>query len=470
MMRTPPTQREKPAPPAPKRLAGRPRSHTEVRKSAEQTPCPTRARETSTFRPEDTETQNSKKYGTVTAGSPLHPLPKATPAIDPTPPKNTAEPYNGLETPIPETPPQGTKQITEENKTRLTELMKLLETAAEDLSKVNHRQINATIENAKASIKKATTITQRMIIENEFRNQLYKIEAKLDKIQKTVSEPPKTYAGAVLQQVDRATTPTARSRPAHHDPKVKAQMEKLRRERAKADVILTTDNASEEVKEKLANMSNEEVTESLKQAIETIGIEPTKIHKAQKTNQGIKIRCTTDKEAEELYNIEWRNLYEGTEVVEQWSKIVLHGVSKHAIDFERDKSEEIIARIEDANHGIKIRKVEPLTKQPRNPNAPTQLIIISMKHSEEADECIMSGMSIERRWFRPERYTPQCRINQCFNCQGYGHKANVCTRKTRCGKCAQEHDTRECESETMQCANCKDSHHAWHQECPNRQR
>ena len=50
-----------------------------------------------------------------------------------------------------------------------------------------------------------------------------------------------------------------------------------------------THNASKEVKEKLANMSNPEVTESLKQVIENIGIEPTKIHKAQKTNQGIKI-------------------------------------------------------------------------------------------------------------------------------------------------------------------------------------
>jgi len=55
------------------------------------------------------------------------------------------------------------------------------------------------------------------------------------------------------------------------------------------EVILTTHDASEEVKEKLANMSNEEITESLKQAIENIRIDPTKIHKAQKTNQGIKI-------------------------------------------------------------------------------------------------------------------------------------------------------------------------------------
>ena len=56
-------------------------------------------------------------------------------------------------------------------------------------------------------------------------------------------------------------------------------MEKLRRERVKAEVILMTYNASEEVKEKLANMSNEEVIVSLKQAIENIEIESTKIHK-----------------------------------------------------------------------------------------------------------------------------------------------------------------------------------------------
>jgi hypothetical protein len=470
MLRTPPLQRDKPAPHAPKRLVGRTRPHTEAKNNGEKTPCPPRARETgrSTSQSEDAQTKNNEKKGTVAAGTPIPP-PRATPVIDPTSLNNVTEPYDGRETPIPETPLQHIEQITEENKTRLEELLKLLETAAEDLNKVNHRQVNTTIEIIKASIKKATTITQRMIIENEYENRFDKIDAKLDEIRKTVSEPPKTYAEVAQRGADRPTTSTARGRPAHPDPEVKARMEKLRRERAKMEVILTTRGASDEVKEKWANMSNEEITESLKQAIKNIGIEPTKIHKAQKITHGIKIRCTSDKEAEELYNIEWKDIFEGADVIEQWSKIVLHGVSKHAIDFERDKSEEIIALIEDANHGIKIGKVEPLTKRPRNPNAPTQSIIISMKHSEEADECITDGMNIERRWFRPERYTPQCRLNQCFNCQGYGHKANVCTRKTKCGKCAQEHDTRTCESEMMQCANCKDSHHAWHQECPNRQ-
>ena len=471
MLRTPPLQRDKPAPPAPQRPVARPRSYAEV-KNAEKTPCPTRAQETgrSTSQPKDTQTKSNEKHGTAVAGTPIPPPPRTTPVIDPTPPNNITEPYDGRETPSPETQLQHTEQITEENKTRLEELLKLLKTAAEDLNKVNHRQVNTIIETIKASIKKATTVTQRMIIENEYENRFDKIDAKLDEIRKTVSEPPKTCTEAAQRAADRPTAPIIRNRPAHPDPEVKARMEKLRRERAKTEVILTTRGARDEVKEKLANMSNEAITESLKQAIKNIGIEPTKIHKAQKITHGIKIRCTSDKEAEELYNIDWKNIFKGTDVVEQWSKIVLHGVSKYTIDFERDKPEEIIARIEDANHGIKIGKVEPLTKRPRNPNALTQSIIISMKHSEEADECIMSGMSIERRWFRPERYTPQCRINQCFNCQGYGHKANVCTRKTRCGKCAQEHDTRECESETMQCANCKDSHHAWHQEFLNRQR
>src|SRR5438046_1275171 len=103
MIRTPPLQRERPAPPAPKRQTGQPKTHT---KATEQTPCPIRAWETnrSTSKPKDAEIRNNEKYGTVRAGTPLPSSPTtATPAIDPTPPKTTTE-YDGLETPIPETP------------------------------------------------------------------------------------------------------------------------------------------------------------------------------------------------------------------------------------------------------------------------------------------------------------------------------------------------------------------------------
>ena len=214
MHHTPPPQRNKPAPLAPKRPAER-------LNNAEKTPCPTRARETgkSTSQPEDTQTNG--KHGTVVAGTPI-PQPRATPVIDPTPPNNTTEPYDGGETPIPETPQQHIEQIMEGNKTHLEELLKLLEKAAEDLNKVNYQQANTIIETIKVSIKKATNIMQRMVIENEYKNRFDKIDAKLDEIGKTVSEPPKTYAEAAQRAADRPTTSTTRNCPAHPDPEVKA--------------------------------------------------------------------------------------------------------------------------------------------------------------------------------------------------------------------------------------------------------
>src|SRR5205814_5262198 len=101
----------------------------------------------------------------------------------------------------------------------------------EDLNKVNHRQANTIIEMIKATIKKAATITQRIMIENEYENQFNKIDAKLDEIRKTVSEPPKMYAEAAQRAAGRPTAPTTRNRPVHLDPEIKARMEKLRREK-----------------------------------------------------------------------------------------------------------------------------------------------------------------------------------------------------------------------------------------------
>ena len=118
---------------------------------------------------------------------------------------------------------------------------------------------------------------------------------------------------------------------------------------------------------------------------------------------------------------------------------------------------------------VSVERVMPLRKRPRNPNAPTQSIVIFFKRPKDADDCIEMGMHIEHKHYAVAvRYTPQCQIKQCFKCQAYGHKASVCTRNARCGKCAQEHETRECQSETIQCANCKGSHHAWFHECSTR--
>ena len=110
----------------------------------------------------------------------------------------------------------------------------------------------------------------------------------------------------------------------------------------------------------------------------------------------------------------------------------------------------------------------PLRRRNRNPTATIHSIVIFTKCPKEADECIENGINIEHRHHPAERYIPQCQIRQCFKCQGYGHKASTC-KETTCGKCTEEHETKNCESETAKCTQYKGPHAAWHYKCPARQ-
>lgn len=82
-------------------------------------------------------------------------------------------------------------------------------------------------------------------------------------------------------------------------------MEKLKRERAKTEVVLTTHDASDNTKDQLANISKEAITNSIQEAITVARKGRVKIRRVQKTvNHGIKIRCAMDKEAEELCSMD----------------------------------------------------------------------------------------------------------------------------------------------------------------------
>jgi hypothetical protein len=260
------------------------------------------------------------------------------------------------------------------------------------------------------------------------------------------------------------------SRQNHEDGR-KARMEKLRNERAKSEVTLTTRNASEKMKKQLTDMNEEQITEGLKKAMKQVNANPDLIRGVKKLpNQGLKIRCATNAEAEELGRLHWESALEGASVIKQTYGIVVHGVPKYDVDPLNDEQGKLKAQIESANNGsFKVIRVTPLRKRARNPNAPTQSIVIALEKPEDADECIISGINIEHRHYAADKHTPQCQIKQCFNCQAYGHKAEVCTKKACCGKCGQGHETRQCEDETtVHCVQCKGDHHAWHHECPAR--
>lgn len=65
-------------------------------------------------------------------------------------------------------------------------------------------------------------------------------------------------------------------------------------------------------------------------------------------------------------------------------------------------------------------------------------------------------------------------IIRCFNCQAYGHYANSCKGTLKCAKCAEEHSTKDCKSDTIRCANCyfedptvESDHRADSAQCPS---
>lgn len=57
---------------------------------------------------------------------------------------------------------------------------------------------------------------------------------------------------------------------------------------------------------------------------------------------------------------------------------------------------------------------------------------------------------------------------QCFNCQGFGHKATGCFVTSKCVKCGKNHSTKDCKKEPTEapnCANCKEQHPANYRQC-----
>ena len=326
------------------------------------------------------------------------------------------------------------------------EVIKELEKAIQEAEKQNTVQVDRTsnIENDLKEIK--TTL-------NEV------IATKITRSENQNKFESKTWAQIAAQGAN-----TSKSQ--EIDQGKTERLDKLRREREKVEFTLSARNANDETKKQLSNMNEKELIKVIQDAS---GLDLRGIRKL--SNHRFQIRCLVEKDAETLRNMNWEDAISGTTVIKRTYGIVMHGVPKYDVDFEKDDLKELKARIAKANDGrIQIDKIAPLRRRTRNPNATTQSIVIFTDHPEEADECIESGIIIEHRIHKAERYMRQGQIRQCFNCQGYGHEANVCKKKPRCGKCAENHATKECNREKLRCAHCSEEHAAWHRECPRRQR
>lgn len=69
-----------------------------------------------------------------------------------------------------------------------------------------------------------------------------------------------------------------------------------------------------------------------------------------------------------------------------------------------------------------------------------------------------------------QKYNTRGYTTQCFNCQEFGHAAKNCYALSRCVKCGQEHETRQCiknPDTPATCCNCNGAHPANYRQCPS---
>ena len=98
-------------------------------------------------------------------------------------------------------------------------------------------------------------------------------------------------------------------------------------------------------------------------------------------------------------------------------------------------------------------------------------IKIKSDDPKQAEALILGGLICQKTGiiFKVEKFRITPSIHQCFKCQGFGHKAQNCTKTQRCVVCGEAHSHKDCPNRnknTPKCANCRGPHVANYRGCP----
>ena len=95
-------------------------------------------------------------------------------------------------------------------------------------------------------------------------------------------------------------------------------------------------------------------------------------------------------------------------------------------------------------------------------------IILIFNSFRLANSIIEHGLVWNGEHHRCEALGASELLDRCERCQLYTHTTNSCTNTVRCGKCAEPHFTRFCQSINFTCAVCSGPHPAYSVACPAR--
>ena len=98
---------------------------------------------------------------------------------------------------------------------------------------------------------------------------------------------------------------------------------------------------------------------------------------------------------------------------------------------------------------------------------PINRIRVDFRSNEDVQKILQcSHISIDSIRYPAVAYKPLARIDRCFRCQQFGHKAVNCSHESKCYKCGENHEyNRDC-GNAVKCANCDGQHMAGSPECP----
>ena len=100
-----------------------------------------------------------------------------------------------------------------------------------------------------------------------------------------------------------------------------------------------------------------------------------------------------------------------------------------------------------------------------------QMFKLEIKDEAEAETLISQNLTchITGIIYKVEEFRSPVSVQQCWNCQSFGHSAKTCRSKTKCLICGESHHHKGCpnrEKKQPKCANCKGSHVASYKGCP----
>lgn len=224
------------------------------------------------------------------------------------------------------------------------------------------------------------------------------------------------------------------------------------------------------------NQKSEDTKEIVKKNINPVSNKVSGIRKAAKG--AVVIECKDKNASEVLKSNAIESLGSNYQIVlpkKRKPKIKICGMSERLSEEELIdcliKQNECFAK----NTDLKIIKISDETKAVGYKRYQAIIETDSGSHTN-----IVSCEKISVNWDKCKVF-PHVSVPRCFKCLGFSHRQNECTKKLACSRCAGEHESKACKSDTVCCVNCdwhvknlnmnlNVEHHAFSKDCKVLQR